>query len=344
MGRPRTVINKENAELREIEVAMDCTPSKRIYLRLQAIFYLYQGESWELVVKLSRTSERQVLRWVHLFNARGIDGLIPRHSSGRPRKVSNKDFTEKVLPVVREPTRAEQTHWTAVKLHGWLRTELKSELSYSTLLRYLHEQDFRLKVPRPWPERQDEQLRQAFVAELKELQNDPAVELWFTDECGVEGDPRPRRRWAHKSDRIKVPYLGDHIRQSVIGAVCPQTGQCHTIIFDYCDTEVFQLFLDTLAKAIPADPAKKRYLIMDNASWHRVKSLNWHHFQPKYLPPYSPDLNPIERLWLRLKADFFADYIAKTRDTLIDRLSTALRHFFDHPSANISLCKIKNSL
>jgi len=42
------------------------------------------------------------------------------------------------------------------------------------------------------------------------------------------------------------------------------------------------------------------------------------------LPPYSPDLNPIERLWLLLKAEWFADFFAKNREQLIDRIDQAL--------------------
>ncbi len=323
---------------------MHCTPTKKGFIRLQAIYYLYQGKPWEFAAELGMVSERQLLRWVKLFNARGIDGLVAKPKSGRRRVIDKELFAEKILPVVREPVQAQQTHWTGIKLHGWLQTELKIELGYSTLLRYLHEHDFRLKVPRPWPEGQNEDLRQQFVEEIKNLSDDPKVELWFADETGVEGDPRPRRRWAHKSDKIKVPYHGKHLRQNVLGAVCPATGQISTIIFDHCDGEVFQLFLDALASAAPQDPDKKRYLILDNASWHKSKSLNWHHFQPKYLPPYSPDLNPIERLWLRLKADFFSDFIAKEPEPLIDRIVTGIRHFMDNPQSTAQLCSIKTSL
>jgi hypothetical protein len=46
-----------------------------------------------------------------------------------------------------------------------------------------------------------------------------------------------------------------------------------------------------------------------------------------YLPAYSPDYNPIERLWLRLKADWFWDFIACTEKELTDRLCTALESF-----------------
>jgi hypothetical protein len=128
-----------------------------------------------------------------------------------------------------------------------------------------------------------------------------------------------------------VPYLGDHIRENVIGAVCPATGECCTMIFDGVDTDVFQYYLNYLAQEIPAVDSKRRLLIVDNASWHKAQRLNWHHFEVHYLPGYSPDFNPIERLWLRLKADFFSDFIAKSTDELTQRLCHALTSFMNDP-------------
>jgi len=85
----------------------------------------------------------------------------------------------------------------------------------------------------------------------------------------------------------------------------------------------------------------RQILIVDNASWHKASRLNWHHFEPKFLPGYSPDFNPIERLWLRLKADWFWDYIARTPEELTERLCTALKSFIDHPDKTASACTIR---
>ena len=103
---------------------------------------------------------------------------------------------------------------------------------------------------------------------------------------------------------------------NVIGAVCPASGECCTMIFDGVDTDVFQYYLDFLAEEIPPLDSKRRLLIVDNASWHKAQRLNWHHFEVHYLPGYSPYLNRIERLWLRLKVDFFSDFIAKSPEQL----------------------------
>jgi transposase len=64
-------------------------------------------------------------------------------------------------------------------------------------------------------------------------------------------------------------------------------------------------------------------------SWHKAARLCWHHFECRFLPGYSPDFNPIKRLWLRLKADYFSDFIARTSEELTERLCTALNAFMD---------------
>jgi transposase len=62
---------------------------------------------------------------------------------------------------------------------------------------------------------------------------------------------------------------------------------------------------------------------------------------PAYLPPYSPDFNPIERLWLRLKANWFWDFIAHSAQELSDRLCLALSSFIDNSSKTASICSIR---
>lgn len=320
---------------------MDAAPNKRSYIRLAAMRALLMGIARATVCQMFCRSDRMVRLWITQFNGAGIDGLITKARPGRPRKVELKRVEDLLLPVLKDPSRAGQVHWTGVKLHGYLQEQLSVELGYRTVIRWLHQLDFHLRVPRPWPERQNEQQRQAFLEQIKTLAADPKVELWFGDECGVEGDPRPRRRWVQPGQPRRVPYLGDHIRQNVVGAVCPRSGELFSLIVDGVDTDVFQFFLDEMAKAIPKSEAKRRILILDNASWHRAARVNWHHFEPMFLPAYSPDFNPIERLWLRLKADWFWDFIARTDEELTDRLCDALKSFITDAPKTASVCTFR---
>jgi len=320
---------------------MEAAPTKRSYLRLAAIRSLLLGVSRASVCQQFCRTDRMVRLWIELYNRGGIDALISRPKAGRPRKVKLERVRDVLVPVLENPAQAGQVHWTGVKLHGYLKEHLSVELGYSTVVRWLHELDYHLRVPRPWPERQNQAQRKVFLEQLQVLATDPNVELWFGDECGVEGDPRPRRRWVQPGKRRTVPYLGDHIRQNVIGMVSPQSGGFFSLIVDGVDTEVFQFFLDELAKALPPKAGKRQLLILDNASWHKASRLDWHHFQPLFLPAYSPDFNPIERLWLRLKADWFWDFIAHTPEELTDRLCIALKSFIDHPAKTASICSIR---
>jgi putative transposase len=333
--------NGENATVEELGVAMEAAPTKRSYIRLAAVRALLLGVARAQVCQLYDRSDRWVRLWVELFNRGGIDALASKPRPGRPPKVKFERLQDLLIPVLADPSRAGELHWTGVKLHGWLKDQLAVELGYRTVIRYLHQLDCHLRVPRTWPERQDQTAREAFLEGLRPLQDDPNVELWFGDECGVEGDPRPRRRWVVRGSRPQVPYLGDHIRANVVGAVCPQSGQCFSMIFDAVDTDAFQLFLDHLVQAVPLDPTKRRLLIVDNASWHKAVRLNWHHFEPHFLPAYSPDLNPIERLWLRMKADWFADFLAKTPQALHKQLVAALHAFFKDPETVAAQCAFR---
>jgi transposase len=339
---PELEPNAENATLEELRVAMEAAPTKRSYIRLNAIRSLLLGISRAVLCQQFCRSDRMIRLWIELFNRGGINALITRPKPGRPRKVKLERVRDLLVPVLENPASAGQVHWTGVKLHGYLKEKLCVDLGYRTAIRWLHELNFHLRLPRPWPERQNEEQRNQFREELRAWSEDSNVELWFSDECGVEGDPRPRRRWVQPGKPRTVPYLGDHIRQNVIGAVAPQSGTFFGLIVDGVDTDVFQVFLNELSKAIPKKEGVRQILILDNASWHKAVRLNWHHFEPKFLPGYSPDFNPIERFWLRLKADWFWDFFARTPQELTERLCTALKSFIDQPDKTASICSIRN--
>src|SRR5262245_15267691 len=200
---------------------MEAAPNKRSYIRLSAMRTLLLGHERKTVSHIFGRTDRMVRLWIELFNRGGIDALITAPKPGRPRKVKMERVRDLLVPVLENPAQAGQVHWTGVKVHGYLKGHLCIDLGYRTVIRWLHELNFHLRVPQPWPERQNQEQRQQFQEELRALCSDPNVELWFCDECGVEGAPRPRRRWVQPGRRRTVPYLEDHIRQNVIGAVAP---------------------------------------------------------------------------------------------------------------------------
>ncbi len=185
--------NAENATQSEMEAAIKCCRSRRENDRIRAMIALIMGIGREQVSRLFGVEARTVRRWIRSFNVSGLEGLLDKPKSGRPRKIP-KSQVSVCRYLLDHPASVGESHWTAVRFHGYLRKEMQIEAGYSTVIRFLRERDYRLRVPQPWPDRQDESLRQAFRQRLRELLLDPEVDLWFADETGIEGDPRPRRR------------------------------------------------------------------------------------------------------------------------------------------------------
>lgn len=342
MRRAENHPNGDNTTSEELKTAMECARRKREYIRLAVIRSLLLGIPRKTVTLQFSVSTRAVQLWVNCFNEFGVDGLLHKASGGRPRKIELSDLKLKLVPVLENPKLAGEVFWTGKKLHGFLEEQFKKELSYSSVIRYIHEMNYVMKFPRPWAQggSKNEEERERFRLEIERLRNRSDVQLWFQDECGIEGDPKPRQRWAMKGSVPKIDYFGAHLRRSVLGAVCPENGEFFSLVFHYCNTEVFQAFLDQMAKTVPKKEGIEQIIVLDNASWHKAKKLNWHHFKPLYMPTYSPDLNPIERLWARLKADFFADFATRDSEKLMDRICDGLCSFIDQPQKVASICSI----
>lgn len=332
----KIIINPENGSLSDIDETYRSTANKHFSIRLLAIRSLQKGKTIDEVADFMNVTPRTIYNWIRRWNKGGIDALANEPKSGRPRIINDAERVM-IIDLIDNPSKAGQTHWTAVKLCGYLKAEKYLELGYSTFARWLHEQDYCLKVPRPWSTEQDAQLRQDFINQLDIVMQDGSREVWFADESGFLADPRPRRIWAKRGSKPTTPSNGLHLRQSIIGAVCPSSGVLAALVVEYVNSDVFQVFLDQLSEETRG---RKVTLVLDNASWHKTKMLNWYDIDPMYLPPYSPDLNPIERLWLLMKANFFTQWYTKDRETLFNRVMEAVTSFIIKPESVKSICAV----
>ena len=87
----------------------------------------------------------------------------------------------------------------------------------------------------------------------------------------------------------------------VYGAVAPTTGESFFLELPYLNSDMFQLFLDELARAFPES---LNVLVLDKGGGHMAKRLVMaENVRLVLLPPASPELNPIERVWRDLKDD-----------------------------------------
>jgi len=329
MAPPLLIPYPENATIEQLKNVARIGSSETA-TRCTAIQMLLAGANRELVCNALVVTERALRKWINLYNHAGVDGLIVRKRPGRTAIISTSQAL-RLTVLVDHPQEAGRSFWTAKAFHGYIRDIYQIDCSYETVIRFFHREGFALKVPQPWPDRQDEAQRAQFLQNLEKLCSDEHIDIWFADESGFEGDPRPRRRWDRKGNKTRLTKNGDHLRMNVMGMVCPRTGEFFAIEASHSDSDTFQAFLDEASRFITFQRSRN-ILIVDNASWHKRKSTNWHGWKPMYLPPYSPDLNPIERIWLVMKANWFNNYICKNVDQLIARIDKAIFDVINNPN------------
>ncbi|MBM3324743.1 MAG: IS630 family transposase [Calditrichaeota bacterium] len=202
-------------------------------------------------------------------------------------------------------------------------------VGYSTLCRNLHEWGYTRLRRRPKAHKADPGAQATFVARVRQTTRNDDPDIWFGDETSFGGDPSPHLIWAKKGSQPTIPYAGQHYRVSVVGAVRPRDGEFVALLVSTGNSLLFQVFLDELNRQI--NPAKRNILILDNASFHKVRSLNWGRIEPWFLPPYSPELNPIEEIWLLIKTNGFHPWTATSQEHLEDKVANALHDYIHQP-------------
>jgi len=327
---PRRLLepNPENGSLLELKET-GRIGSNETALRCTAIQMLLTGLRRDQLVQALLVTERAIRKWVKDFNEKGVDGLISKKRPGRTA-IFGESQARELVELLEQPEKAGRTFWTAKAFHGHISHEYQIQCSYETVVRFFHKSGYALKTPQPWPDRQDEAQRKAFRKHVSQLLENPDIDVWFADESGFEGDPKPRRRWDRKGNKTRITKNGDHIRMNVMGMVCPRSGRFFALEVSHSDSEMFQVFLDQAKEFVPLERGRN-ILVIDNASRHRKQSIKWQGWDPLFLPPYSPDLNPIERIWLTMKARWFNHYVSKTVDQLLERLDQAILDVINHP-------------
>lgn len=103
----------------------------------------------------------------------------------------------------------------------------------------------------------------------------------------------------------------------LIGAVNPNTGDKYSLIYDGLDTQVMNQFLKNMGKRV--DSTVHLVMFVDGAGWHRSEELVVpSNISLYYLPPYSPELNPIEQIWGYLKSNYLSGRVFKDMTEIFD--------------------------
>ena len=162
------------------------------------------------------------------------------------------------------------------------------------------------------------------------------VRTFFMDEARLGQQGTLTRVWAPTGSRPTAVKQTRYEWAHLYAAVEPATGKSVALLDPNVNTDTFNVFLNMLAAEVKPD--EHVVLIMDQAGWHRSKTLDLPECMTVLLlPPYSPQLNPVENLWHHLRSHHLSNRAYDDYDALIDAGTDAWRRLT--PEVIKSVCR-----
>lgn len=223
----------------------------------------------------------------------------------------------------------------------------KAGVSYtvSGMTKWLDEHGFSYKQPKATPAKADTVKQEAFIEKYLELQEQAAQAnepILFMDAAHPTMATKISHGWIKKGQDKPIATTASRTRVNIIGAIELASMDVQSAFVETVNAQTTEAFFDQLKAAYPHAP--KLHLILDQSGYHCSRQVQEgaiaRGIELHYLPPYSPNLNPIERLWKVMNervrnnvcfksaqdfreaiSEFFSEKLPILKDVLVTRIN-----------------------
>jgi transposase len=303
--------------------------------RLRIIILAAQGYTAPAVAMSVGLSRRICQRWLARYNEFGLAGLDDRRGA-EPQSPLTPEQESLVRRRIEAGPRPEDRVCSlrGVDFQRILAGEFGVLRSLSAVYHLLHRLGYSYLRPRPRHRRADPQAQKEFQAELparlqtlSEAHPGRRLRVYFQDESRFGQQGTTTNLWARRGSRPTAIRQTEYQYLWVLGAVCAETGHAEGLLSPQLNTKIVNLFLEQFSRTLAAD--EHAAMIWDGAGFHVGRALKVPaNVTLIRLPPYSPELNPVENLWHYLKSHFwsnraYADY-EELEQAAVDAWQTAV--------------------
>jgi len=275
-------------------------------LRLRALRGIELGYSEVQLAELLGVCHETISRWWSAYCANGLPSL-PGDRTGRPLG-SGRFLPEQQAERIKElidnnsPDKLGIAHalWTRRAVGDLIRKEFNVDLADRTVGQYLRRWGYTSKKParhshKQNPDEVEQWLEETYPAIEEQAAREDAEILW-TDEVGVQADHHPGCGYAREGERATMEVPGPHIRVNQITAISNEGTVRFMSYKGMLNAAIFLMFLNKLIDGA----TRKIILIADRLQAHKTPEVAaWveahkDKIEVFYLPPYSPEMNPVE--------------------------------------------------
>jgi transposase len=302
----------------------------------QIIWLLVQGRPTEEVAAITGYSRSWIYELVWGYNRIGPASLGDgRHRNPGAPPLLDEVQQAQLLQTIRGSA-PDGGLWNGRKVADYLSELLTRPISRQQGWELLKQMGLRLRVPRPMHQEADLDEQQAWkkklhqkVEQVQADHPDDDVETWFEDEHRLGLQPVLRRVWVEQDEQPIATVNWKREWLWLYAFVHPQTGETYWWLLPYVNTDLFNQVLQDFAEHFKVGTTKQVILSVDQAGWHLSKALQVPegiHLFP--LPPYSPELQPAERLWVLVDEPLVNtafDSIAQVEQIIYQRCQSLLK-------------------
>jgi len=322
-------------ERRDLETALKRTKDCSEWKRLFVILSYDEGQSVEELARLTRLSKWTVEEYLKKYSSHN-------KTKNDPRGGSSSKLTEGETKEL-EQHLSTTTYLKIKSIIAYVKKTFGKHYSRTGMTDWLIRHDFTFKKPEKVPGKCDPDKQQQFIDEYQRLKGilGPNDELHFLDAVHPEYQSQAACGWIKKGECKTLQTTGKQKRLHLVGALNLKDMNVMVREYDTIDTDAIIRFFTDLEST---KTLGEIHIILDNAAAHKnsklAEYLKRSRIRLHYLPPYSPNLNPIERLWKIFREttlynryfdtcwdffaavrEFFADKVHKMRGFLKRRIN-----------------------
>ena len=329
------------------------SPKAMEEIRVRAVQRVQAGESPEVVIKALGFSRACIYNWLARYRAGGWHALRTGDRSGRPKRLDGEQMKwifKTISDKDPQQMKFDFALWTRAMIAELIKREFGMKLSKTSVGRLLNQLGFTCQKPlfRAYqrdPDRVQKWKEEEFPKIQKRAKKEGAV-IYFQDESGIRSDFHSGKTWAIKGQTPVIESTGARFSLNMMAGITPRGEMHFMIVKGSIKAEQICDFLKRLMQC----HNNKVFLIWDGHPTHKSKMVKDcvasfdGRLEIFLLPPYAPDLNPIEQLWHHTKNNGVGRKVINGPDQLkkavinklrsLQKLPNIISSFFRHPDCS----------
>jgi transposase len=292
----------------------------RIRDRIKSVLLSDDGWTQPMIAKALLVDDQTIGNYLKDYKESGK----LKHESGGSTGKLNADQTIELLSHL-ETTLYLHIH----EICTYVEKTYGQSYTVSGMQSWMHTHEFVYKNPKGIPAKANLEAQEKFIVEYENLMNTTPEDepILFGDSVHPTQATKLSRGWIKKGKDQYVPTTGARTRVNITGAINLTTLEVMTRDYDKINSESIIKFLKYVESCYPK--ARKIHLFLDQGPYHTSKETKEYVKNSRiiihYLPTYSPNLNPIERLW-----KIMHEYVANNMFYLKGKeFFAAVKYFFD---------------